>query len=104
MLLPLIWGPCKRSSSRSNRSIPDLKRAAGNSRQKSRRWKAPYANRSGNRWALGTNAVAHPRHEDADLLVAKQRLLEAETRQLRQLLDAQEQYIAELRRLLGGCG
>ncbi len=38
----------------------------------------------------------------ADLLVAKQRLLEAENRQLRQLLDAQEQYIAELRRLLGG--
>jgi hypothetical protein len=37
----------------------------------------------------------------ADLLVAKQRLLEAENRQLRQLLDAQEQYIAELRRLLG---
>src|SRR5437899_8004198 len=52
------------------------------------------------RWGL--NAVAHPRHEDADLLVAKQPLLEAENRQLRQLLDAQEQYIAELRRLLGG--
>jgi hypothetical protein len=37
----------------------------------------------------------------AELLVAKQRLLEAENRQLRQLLEAQEQYIAELRRLLG---
>ena len=36
-----------------------------------------------------------------DLLVAKQRLLEAENRQLRELLAAQEQYIGELRRLLG---